>query len=135
LGSVDDSQRKTERVITWPTILYGAALTVIVALAAVALVGRERRPTVWAATALAGALGPIAWNAILRSTHSSGFFVDAPVSLLPASWQDFGSGIFALAFSSVIFGCGPLQHMPALRMTYLSAVTALSAFIVDVYLY
>jgi hypothetical protein len=40
-----------------------------------------------------GTRSALAWNAILRATHASQFFTDAPLRLLPASWQDTGLGV------------------------------------------
>jgi hypothetical protein len=61
---------------------------------------------------VASAAGPIAWNAILRATHASQFFTDAPVAVLPASWQDTGSGVFAFTATAVLLGVGPLADAP-----------------------
>jgi hypothetical protein len=89
------------------SILYGAALSAVVADAALALVDRPRQLAVILTGALATGTGPLVWNAILRATHASQFFTDAPLRLLPASWQDTGSGVFALAGTAVVFGAGP----------------------------
>ena len=70
-------------------------------------VRRDRRYDVLAAAAVSGAAGPFLWNPILHRVGGSEFFVDAPVAVMPASWQDTGSGVFA----------------------------GLAAFLVDVYLY
>jgi len=78
-------------VIGWPVIGYGAALTAVAALLALLATGDRRRP-VLALGVLAGAAAPVAWNAILRATHAAEFFTDAPLAVLPASWQDTGSG-------------------------------------------
>jgi hypothetical protein len=83
----------------------------------------------------APAAGPLAWNAILRATHASQFFTDAPLRLLPASWQDTGSGVFALAATAVLLGVGPLAAAPARRTIGLAVLCGLAAFLVDVYLY
>jgi hypothetical protein len=98
-------------MISWATIFYGAALSAL----------------------LAGAL--VAWNAILRATHADSFFTDAPMRILPASWQDAGSGVFALATAALILGLGPLRTLPARRVVSLCLLTGLAAFLVDVYLY
>jgi hypothetical protein len=77
----------------------------------------------------------LGWNAILRATHASQFFTDAPLRLLPASWQDTGSGVFALAATAVLLGIGPLAAAPARRTIGLAVLCGLAAFLVDVYLY
>jgi hypothetical protein len=86
------------------------------------------------ASSLATAAGPIAWNAILRTTHASQFFTDAPVAVLPASWQDTGSGV-ALATTAVLAGGGATGRRPGAAHDRLAALCGLAAFLVDVYLY
>jgi hypothetical protein len=36
-----------------------------------------------------------------------GFFTDAPIRVFPASWQDTGSGVCALAAAVLVVGFGP----------------------------
>lgn len=122
-------------MLSWASILYGAALSAVVAGATLAVVARPRQLAVILTAVLATGIGPLAWNAILRATHASQFFTDAPLRLLPASWQDTGSGVFALAASAVLLGLGPLATAPARRTIGLAAVCGLAAFLVDVYLY
>lgn len=122
-------------MLSWASILYGAALSAVVAGATLAALARPRRLAVILTGVLATGIGPLAWNAILRATHASQFFTDAPLRLLPASWQDTGSGVFALAASAVLLGLGPLATAPARRTIGLAAVCGLAAFLVDVYLY
>lgn len=85
--------------------------------------------------AVAGALGPLLWNAILHQVGGSEFFVDAPVVVIPASWQDTGSGVFTVAVATVAFGFGSAGKMLAQRLATLSLLCGLGAFLVDVYLY
>jgi hypothetical protein len=122
-------------VISWATIAYGTALTAIAAAAAVGLVLRERRGRVLVAAALSAGAGSFAWNAILHDTGGEGFFVDAPLAVIPASWQDTGSGVFATATSTILLGFGPLRATSAGRLAATAAACGLAAFIVDVYLY
>jgi hypothetical protein len=122
-------------MLSWASILYCAALSAVVAGVALAALARPRRPTVILTAVLATAVGPLGWNAILRATHASQFFTDAPLRLLPASWQDTGSGVFALAATAVLLGVGPLAADPARRTIGLAALCGLAAFLVDVYLY
>jgi len=89
-------------VISWGTILYGALLFTGLP-AAVALTG-ERRSKVIVAGAMCALAGPVAWNAILRATHARQFFTDAPLRLMPASWQDTGSGVFTSRRGQVLPG-------------------------------
>ena len=122
-------------MLGWASILYGAALSAIVAGAALTALTRPRQPVVILTGALASAAGPLVWNAILRATHASQFFTDAPLRLLPASWQDAGSGVFALAATAVLLGLGPLAAAPTRRTIGLAVLCGLVAFLVDVYLY
>lgn len=122
-------------MIGWGVILFGAALSALLAGTLVGGVAGEHR-VVAGFCALAGAgLGPIAWNAILRATHAEQFFTDAPLAVLPASWQDAGSGVFAFAVTYLIMGLGPFGSVPARRVGLWALAAALVAFLVDVYLY
>ncbi len=122
-------------VISWGTILYGALLSALAAGLAVFLVRRDRRLDVLLAAAAAGALGPLLWNAILHRVEASEFFVDAPLSVMPASWQDTGSGVFTVAVAVVLLGFGPARREAARRVALLALLCGLAAFLVDVYLY
>jgi hypothetical protein len=122
-------------MLSWASILYGAALSAVVAGAALAALARPRQPVVILTGVLATAAGPLAWNAILRATHASTFFTDAPLVILPASWQDTGSGVFTIATTAIVLGLGPLGGQPARRVVPLALLAGLAAFLVDVYLY
>jgi len=122
-------------MLSWGSILYGAGLSAVAAGALLAIVARPRQAAVILTGVLAAAAGPLAWNAILRATHASAFFTDAPLRLLPASWQDTGSGELALATTAVLLGLGPLAAAPTRRTIALALLCGLAAFLVDVYLY
>ena len=85
--------------------------------------GRDR-------AAIGAAAGPVAWNAILRATHADTFFTDAPVAIMPASWQDTGSGVFAIAATAVLLGLG-LGGRPARRTVSYALLAGLAAFLVE----
>src|SRR5438105_2794159 len=119
-------------MISWSTILYGAALSAVFAAALVFLAARERRLFVLAIVAVTAFAGPVAWNAVLHSVDASDFFVDAPVAVFPVSWQDVGSGVWTLALASVAQGA---VQKSARRATILAALTAVAALLVDIYLY
>lgn len=122
-------------MLSWSVILYGAVLSAVLTGVVVALLVRQDRPAI-ALVAAAGAFaGPFAWNAILHAARASQFFVDAPVPVLPVSWQDTGSGVFATAVASLLLGFGPLRDRPARISAALALTTGLIAFLVDVYLY
>jgi hypothetical protein len=122
-------------MIGWGSILYGAALSALLAAVVVGLVSREQHIISAVGAAVGAAAGPIAWNAILTATHASTFFTDAPVKVMPASWQDTGSGVFAIGATALILGLGPLGTKPARRVVGLALLAGLAAFLVDVYLY
>jgi hypothetical protein len=63
------------------------------------------------------------------------FFTDAPIPVFPISWQDTGSGVFALAALTLILGLGALRAAPGRRVALLAGLGALGALLVDIYLY
>jgi len=122
-------------VLAWSSIVYGAVLSAVLAGVLVWLAAGERRWAAAVGAAVGAAAGPVAWNAILRATHADTFFTDAPIAVMPASWQDAGSGVFAFAATALVLGLGPLAVTPARRTVALSLLAGLAAFLVDVYLY
>jgi hypothetical protein len=122
-------------MLTWSTIAYGAALSVVLAAALVAALVRPRQPLVIVTAGLAAGAGPVAWNAILNTVHAPGFFTDAPIPVFPISWQDTGSGVFALAVAALALGLGPLGAAPGRRVAVAALLAATAALVVDVYLY
>jgi len=74
------------------------------------------------------------WNAILHRVEGHEFFVDAPISVMPASWQDTGSGVFTVAVAAVLLGFGP-EAESGRGTALLALLCGLGAFLVDVYLY
>ena len=134
-------------MIGWGQIAYGAVLSAIAAGLLLTLSsGRlrstgpgprswlERLPVILAG-GISAASAPLAWNAILRATEARSFFVDAPLVVLPASWQDTGSGIYTLALAALVLGAGPLAAEPGRRVAVSALLCGLAAFLVDVYLY
>jgi len=119
-------------VLGWSTIAYGAALSAVAA--AVLTYAVSRRASVGLLALIAGAAAPAAWNAVLRATHAQEFFTDAPIAVMPASWQDAGSGVLTFAVAVALFGLGPLAFQGR-RAVALAALAGLAAFLVDVYLY
>ena len=120
-------------MIEWGTILYGAALSGVAAVLGLLLV-RQRDKAVLVAGGLSAFAAPIGWNAILRATHSEEFFTDLPVAVFPASWQDFGSGVFTFALASL--SCGVLfPRRSGREVVLVASVCGLAAFLVDIYLY
>jgi hypothetical protein len=54
---------------------------------------------------------------------------------MPASWQDTGSGVFAVTVTAVLLGPGPLGGGPARRVVSYALLAGPAAFLVDFYLY
>jgi hypothetical protein len=121
-------------MLSWIQIGYGALLSGLLAGIALTFLARPRLPVALAG-GIATVAGAVAWNAILRAAHGDQFFTDAPLVVLPASWQDTGSGVFALATSALLLGAFVLPAVPARRVAGYTAVCGLAAFLVDVYLY
>jgi hypothetical protein len=70
-------------MITWGEMVYGAALSAVLAVFVVVVVARQRRWLVIVAVAAGAFAGPVAWNAILHRTGAHQFFVDAPIRVFP----------------------------------------------------
>jgi len=121
-------------MLSWGSIAYGAALSGAVAAVGVAFLVRDRRLAVVGTAAVAGAAGPLAWNAILHHTGGN-FFVDAPGYVFPISLQDTGSGVFATALAALLLGFGALRNASGRRLAVTTTTCGLAALLVDVYLY
>ena len=118
------------------SMLYGAALSAVLALLAVRLIARERRPAVLATAALAGFLMPLCWNAILRVTGATAAFShDLPFRPFPVSWQDTGSGVFTLAGAATALALGAAGTDQSRRVAGFALITAAAAFLIDIYTY
>jgi hypothetical protein len=122
-------------VLQWSIVVYGAALSAVMAVVLVAVAVRPRRPVVIAAVSLAAAVGPAAWNAILNTVHAPEFFTDAPIVVFPISWQDTGSGVFTLALAALVLGLGPLGAAPGRQVAVTALLAGVGALLVDIYLY
>ncbi len=121
-------------MLAWSQILYGAALSALLAALLLALPKGSRSLGGILPGALAALAGPIAWNAILRAAHGTQFFTDLPFAIFPVSWQDTGSGVFTLATAALTYGLWR-GNEPTRRTTGYSLLAALAALLVDVYLY
>jgi hypothetical protein len=118
------------------SMLYGAALSVILALALVAYAGKEKRAVVLIAAGTAAFVMPVFWNLILRWTAATAAFShDLPFRPFPVSWQDTGTGVFALAGAAIALSLGATGNEPARRVGHLALWTALAAFLIDIYTY
>ena len=122
-------------MLSWSTMFYGAVLSATLTVGFVAAATRPRRIAVIATAGLGALAGPLVWNAILRAANGNEFFTDAPIAVMPASWQDAGSGVFAIAVTALALGLGPLAEETGRRLAAAALLAGLAAFLVDVYLY
>jgi hypothetical protein len=121
-------------VPSYGAVAYGVAVSVLVALAAVRLLLRERRLGALAVAGLAAGLAPLLWDLVLRHTGGR-FFTDAPGLVFPISYEDTGSGVFATALAAVSLGFGPMRADSGRRLALTAGVCGLAALLVDIYLY
>jgi hypothetical protein len=121
-------------VLSWGTILLGAAVTAFAALIGLFIVVRPRDRRRVVVGALAAGAGPLAWNAILRSAGGPGFREEAPWRAFPARWQDVATGVWSLAAVALVLGLGPDRSTSANRVLTLALGCAVAAFLVSVYL-
>lgn len=122
-------------MVAWGTIINGAVLSGALGAVYVALLPRYLRPGLLLTVASGTAAGALAWNAILRVLRADQFLVEAPHPDFPISWQDVGSGLFALVVLSVVLGLGPLRTAPARESLLCALLGASAALVVDVYQY
>jgi hypothetical protein len=115
-------------VISRGPILCGAALSALLTGAVLALASRLRCPGAILVGAHRRGRGCAPWTApSSSSTHPSASF--------PISWQDTGSGVFAVAVACLALGIWPQRNDPGRQVALDSFLVGLAALVVDVYLY
>jgi hypothetical protein len=119
---------------SWGAVVWGILGSALLAVLAVRFVLRERRVAVLATAAAAALLGPLLWDLLLRHTGGD-FFVDAPGTVFPVSFEDTGSGVFATAIGALLLGFGPLRASSGRRLAVVALACGLAALLVDIYLY
>ena len=119
---------------TWGATIWGILASAALAVIGVRFLLKERRTSVLAASAAAALLGPLLWDLILRHTGGK-FFVDAPGYVLPVSYEDTGSGVFATAIATLLLGFGPLRADTGKRVALNAVICGLAALLIDIYLY
>lgn len=119
---------------SWGATIWGVIASAVLAALLGRLVLRRRRPAVLAAMAAAAALGPLLWDLILRHTGGD-FFVDAPGSVFPVSFEDTGSGVFAVALGALLLGFGPERSSAGRTVATTALTCGIAALLVDIYLY
>lgn len=120
-------------MLSWGTITYGGLLSALFSAGGVVAFGGERRWRVAVLAALSAGLAVAGWNVVVRVTNSVGFIAEADP--WPVSWKAGGSAVVAMAAVMVVLGTGPARKAKAAQVTLLSLLTAVAAFLVDVYLY
>jgi hypothetical protein len=118
----------------WGAVAWGVVASGVLALVLFRFVLRERGRSALVGGAVAGMLGPLLWDLILRHTGGD-FFVDAPGVVFPVSFEDLGSGVFATAIGAALLGLGPLRAAAGSRVAWASLLCGLAALLVDTYLY
>ena len=121
-------------MLSWLQIGYGAALSAILAAGVLTWVAKGHRLRAALGAAGSAGLGAFLWNAILHAVDGEEFFVDAPVAVMPASWQDTGSGVFAITTATLVLAA-LLPAVSSRRLAVYATLTGLVAFLVDVYFY
>jgi hypothetical protein len=82
--------------------------------------------------AITTTLGFAAWNLTLNATGAvPNFNVDAPV--IPLSWADAGSGIFASLFTVLVLGLLTDRQAPADRVVGAAGICGLAAILLDLF--
>jgi hypothetical protein len=121
--------------LSWSSILYSAALSAVVAGAALTALARPRQPAVILTGALATAAGPLVWNATLRATHASQSLPTPAAPAARAAGKTPARACSPLAVTAVLLGFGLLAFASARRTIPLAVLCGVAAFLVDIYLY
>ena len=119
---------------TWWAVVWGVVASGVLAVVLFFFILRARTRGTLAAAAAAAMLGPLLWDLILRHTGGK-FFVDAPGTIFPISFEDLGSGVFATAIAALLLGLGPLRAATGARAAWASLLCGIAALLVDIYLY
>ena len=78
------------------------------------------------------AVGFAIWNLTLNATEAvPSFNVDAPV--IPLSWADAGSGVFACLVTALVLGLVTDRDQPAFRVVGAAAIAGLVATALDLF--
>ena len=118
----------------WGAVAWGVIASAVLAALGLRFLLRERRASVLGLGTAAALLGPLLWDLILRHTGGK-FFVDAPGYVVPISFEDTVSGVFATALGAALLGLGPLRAASGRRVALAALVCGVAALLVDVYLY
>ena len=114
---------------TRDVLFYGGVAGVLAGLSTCALPWACRRWRFLVA-GIATAFGFIAWNLVISHARATGLDIDAPVIAL--SWQDVGSGVLALATTSIALGVSEPSE-PASKVALSAAIAGLTAMVFDIF--
>src|SRR5215211_8302222 len=79
---------------------------------------------------VSSAVGCALWNLTLNATSAvPNFNVDAPV--IPLSWADAGSGVFACLVTALVLGLLTDRQEPAGRVVGAAAIAGVAAMLLD----
>ena len=117
-------------------IIKGETVDPGLAVVLVGGLGRVRRPTVLITAGVSAFLMPLWWNSILHWTATTeAFSHDLPFRPFPVSWQDTGSGMFTLAGAAIALTLAAGAREPARNTIRVAFLTAIAAFLIDIYTY
>ncbi|MDX8048496.1 hypothetical protein SK571_03805 [Lentzea sp. BCCO 10_0798] len=77
----------------------------------------------------------LSWSTVAYGAALSAVLAAVLIAVFPVSWQDTGSGVFALAASALLLGFGPQGSEPGRKVALAALLAAIAALVVDVYLY
>jgi hypothetical protein len=119
-------------VVPWSQLLFGSLFGPAVGVAVLWILGEQRLRTL---ATVAGAVfaGTWLWNLMLNVRSATVIDGDIPFRLFPISWQDIGTGIFALAFAAVALTATVHRNEPGHRTLKVAGIAAVAAFLTDVY--
>ena len=87
-----------------------------------------------ATAGVSAALGPLAWNLILRHTGGD-FFVDAPGYVFPVSYEDTAPASSRPPSPALRSASARSRAATGRRLAVTTATCGLAALLVDIYLY
>lgn len=119
-------------VLPWSRILFGSIVGPVAGAIVLWLLHERDRRTLL--TAAAGVFtGTWLWNLMLNVRHATTIDGDIPFKPFPISWQDTGTGIFALAIATTLLLATVHRYPPGHRTLKIAGIAAAAAFILDVY--
>ena len=119
-------------VLPWSHIVFGSLVGPGVGVAAL-WAFRERDPRTLATAAVGVFAGTWLWNLMLNVRHATSIDGDIPFKPFPISWQDTGTGIFALAITTMLLLATVHRDQPGHRTLKIAGIAAGAACLMDDY--